>query len=199
MPTSKSPAARETRKDDPRSLRSRSLLQGALLRLIEERPLDRITLREITQEAGLSYPTVFNHYAGKEALFQDIALGEIEDLLGAFRQGRTTPNWRPGRDICAYILPRRALWRTLLTTGANAAMRSEFIRRGRELPRSADDLPHGFAIDLVSAVIASGIFEIVAWWLGAEDDHPTETVADMLETLVIEPGLGLARGYFTGR
>lgn len=188
---------RATRLNDARSRRSQEALKNALLRLIEIQQFDKITLRDITTEAGLSYPTVFNHYDSKEDLFDDIARNEIIGLLSAFRDGRLSPEWRPGEGMCAYIVERRSLWRTLLTAGASEAMRSEFIRRGADLADDRD-LGHGAPIDVVSGVIASGAFEIFAWWL-AQDDYPAEQVANMLETLVIEPALHLRPGFFTGR
>jgi AcrR family transcriptional regulator len=198
--TARSPAPRRrTRSDDPRSLRSRGLLKDALLKLIVDRPFDKITLRDISTEAGVSYPTIFNQYASKEALFQDIARAEIIDLLAAFRDGLQLSVWRPGKGICAHISERRTLWRTLLTTGASEAMRSEFIRRGRDLAGDRRALGHGAPFDVVSGIIASGTFEIIAWWLVQDANHPVEHVADMLETLVIEPALDLPRGYFTRR
>ena len=187
------------RMSDVRSLRSQQLLRDALLRLIEHRPLDKITLREITVEAGVSYPTLFNHYSSKEDLFLDIARQEITDLLAAFRDDRASPDWRPGANICAYITERRGLWQTLLTTGASEAMRTEFIRRGSDFTIDRMNLGHGFPFDVVSGVVASGIFEIIAWWLSQEPGYPVPNVADMLETLVIEPALSLPPEYFTSR
>ena len=189
-----------TRRTDPRSLRSRDLLKNALLRLIEDNPLDKITLRDITSTAGVSYPTVFNHYDDKDDLFQDIARQEVMDLLiMGFRHGIGSPAWRPGAGICAYVMKRRSLWQTLLTTGASDAMRSEFIRGGRDLAGGRASLGNGFPIDVVSGVIASGTFEIIAWWLMQDADYPVSTISNMLETLVIEPALDLPPGYFTGR
>jgi AcrR family transcriptional regulator len=187
------------RQDDPRSLRSRGLLRDALLRLIETRQFDKITLREITVEAGLSYPTFFNNYDSKEDLFRDITREEIGELLAAFRSDIDSPDWRPGVGICTLVKEHRALWRTLFTAGASEVMRTEFIRRGRELVGNRTSLSHGFDYDLVSGVIASGIFEIVSWWLGQGDDYPADTAADMLETLVIEPALSRRPGHFTDR
>lgn len=193
------PPSEPGRMRDVRSLRSQELLRGALFRLIETRQFDKLTLREITLEAGVSYPTFFNHYKDKDDLFRDISRQEISDLLAAFRSDVTLPHWRPGVGICAHVMEHRGLWRTLLTTGASEAMRTEFIRRGRELVGDRPGLDHGFPFDVVSGVIASGIFEIVAWWLAQGDDYPAATVADMLETLVIEPALSLPSGHFTGR
>jgi AcrR family transcriptional regulator len=187
------------RRDDPRSLRSRAQLRDALLRLIETQQFDKITLREITADAGLSYPTVFNNYDSKEELFRDITSEEIGKLLAAFRSNIDSPDWRPGVGICALVREHRALWRTLFTAGASEVMRTEFIRRGREFVGDRTSLSHGFPFDLVSGVIASGIFEVISWWLGQGDDFPADTAADMLETLVIEPALSRRPGYFTNR
>lgn len=170
-----------------------------MLRLIERQSFDKISLRDITTEAGVSYPTFFNHYDSKEDLFQDIARAEIMGLLTAFRDGREAPLWRPGKGVCAYVVARRGLWRTLLTAGASEAMRSEFIRLGHDMAEGHEPLTHGFPFDMVSGVIASGLFEIIAWWLAQDADYPEAPVANMVETLVIEPGLGLTPGYFTSR
>lgn len=190
---------RATSRTDARSLRSKARLREALLHLIEDRPYDGISLREIAAEAGVSYPTLFNHYDGKNALFHDLARAEIGALLAAFRARRTSSDWRPGADICALILERRSLWRTLLTTGAADAMRAEFIRLGRSFISATTKLGHNFPFDVVSGLIASGMFEIIAWWLGQPAEHDTAEIADMLERLVLEPALGLPSGYFAAR
>lgn len=184
---------------DARSLRSQELLRGALFRLIETRQFDKITLREITAEAGVSYPTFFNHYQSKAELFQDITRKEVGDLLAAFRTNVDSLDWRPGVEVCAHVMQHRGLWRTLLTTGASEAMRSEYIRRGREFVGERRPLSHGFPFDMISGVIASGTFEIISWWLAQGDDYSADTAADMLETLVIEPALGVPPGHFTNR
>jgi AcrR family transcriptional regulator len=167
--------------------------------LIDERHFDDITLREITTAAGVSYPTFFNNYGSKEDLFRDVARVEILALLDAFRDGRALPDWRPGVEMCAHILGRRTLWRTLLTAGATEAMRTEFLHRARELEHEQPDLGHGFPIEVVAGVVASGTFEIIAWWLDQDADYPAAGVANMLETLVIEPALHLQPGFFTSR
>jgi AcrR family transcriptional regulator len=167
--------------------------------LVQRQHFSKITLRDISAEAGVSYPTVFNQYDSKEDLFQDIAREEISGLLAAFRNDILAPNWRPGAGMCNFLAQRRDLWRTLLTAGASDVMRSEFIRRGRELAGDRPALNHGFPFDVISGVIASGAFEIISWWFAQDPDYPAQMISDMLETLVIEPGLGLPPGHFTSR
>ena len=184
---------------DPRSERSRLALRKAMLALIEASGIGEISVREITSKARVSYPTFFNHYKSKEDLFLDVARQEITGLLAAFRDERLSPDWRPGEGVCAYVIERRALWRILLTAGTTEAMRSEFIRHARDLSSDQPPLGHGFPIDAVAGLVASGMFELIAWWLGQEPDYPVSEIADMLESLVIEPALHLRPGYFTSR
>ena len=184
---------------DPRSERSRLALRKAMLTLIETRVFAEISVREITSKAGVSYPTFFNQYKSKDDLFLDVARQEITGLLAAFRENRLSPDWRPAEGVCAYIIKRRALWRILLTSGTTETMRSEFIRHARDLASDQPPLGHGFPIDAISGLVASGMFELIAWWLGQDPDYPVSQIADMLETLVFEPALHLRPGYFTSR
>src|SRR5690606_8197096 len=66
---------------DARQVRSRNALTGALLELLEERPFDQLTIREITARAGTGYATFFRHYPTKDALLSDVASEEIAELL----------------------------------------------------------------------------------------------------------------------
>lgn len=188
------------RLSDARSLRSQEALRAALLRLIEVKPFAEVSLKDITAEAGVSYPTFFKHFASKEALFEDLARQEISDFFQrTLTDEAGAPDWRPGEQMRLYVSERRGLWRTLLTAGAVEAMRSEFLRIGRERASVRPVLPHGFPVDMVSGVVISGLFEIIAWWLAQGEDAEQADVATMLETLVLEPVLGVPPGFFTSR
>src|SRR4051794_11927466 len=99
---------RMSRPDDARALRSRKALQGALLTLIEEKPFDQVSIREITNQAGVSYPVFFRRYETKEQLFEDIATEEVRRLLSL-----TTPVFEAEggdkslRALCQHISEHR--------------------------------------------------------------------------------------------
>ena len=58
---------------DARQVRSRRALSGALLALLEDKPFDQLTIREISAKAGTGYATFFRHFPDKEALLGDVA------------------------------------------------------------------------------------------------------------------------------
>jgi AcrR family transcriptional regulator len=180
---------------DARQVRSRNALTRALLELLEEKPFDQLTIREISARAGTGYATFFRHYATKEALLSDVASEEIADLLN-----RTLPilhdtnSYESTRALCHHIAEHRNLWVALLTGGAAGILREEFIRQARELPREIGEVKSWLPADLGVVYGAGGTIDILAWWLSQHDDYPPEQVAAILNRLIIAPLIGGERG-----
>jgi len=176
-----------TKPNDARAHRSIEALSDALLELLEHTSFDEITIKEITKTAGVSYPTFFRRFSSKEDLLANIATEEVRRLLSlSQRVFDDSDSPESIRTMLAYIEDHRQLWRTLLTGGAAAAMREEFMRISREIaavrPRSNPWLP----LELSIPFTASGIFEIFAWWMNQPDDYPTENVEKMFNALIVE-------------
>lgn len=176
-----------TRPDDPRTYRSIEALRSAFLTLLETTPLDQISIKAITEAAGLSYPTFFRRFASREELLEDIAAGEVRNLL-EYCDAAMSYQREAGAldDLCRYVESRRTLWATLLTGGAASAMREEFIRHavqiGRSRPRANPWLP----ADLGPPFVTSGIFEILAWWMRQPEDYPVQNVMKLFNALIFE-------------
>jgi AcrR family transcriptional regulator len=173
---------------DARQVRSRSALTSALLELLEEKPFDQLTIREISQRAGTGYATFFRHYATKEALLSDVASEEIADLLA-----RTIPvlhdssSFESTLALCRHVGEHRNLWVALLTGGAAGILRDEFIRQARELPREFTEVKSWLPADLGVVYGAGGTIDLLAWWLSQDEGYPPEQIAGILNRLIIAP------------
>lgn len=177
---------RMARPNDPRALRSREALKDALLHLVEEYPFEQISIRDITSRAGVSYPVFFRRYETKEELLADIAAEEVQRLLqltvpifNAHMQAESL------RVFCRYVEDHRLLWTRLLTGGASLVMREEFKRISTEIAHQHERVNPWLPVDLAAPFVASGLFEILAWWLGQPADYPVENIIMMIDTLVI--------------
>jgi AcrR family transcriptional regulator len=177
------------RREDARITRSRKALHVALLALIEQQPLDAITIREITDAAGVGYATFYRHYPTKAALLDDVAADQIRELVGlsipALGDGRDT------REACLTILRyvdrHHGVWRALLNGGAAGAVRGEIIEVSREVTEA---VPHGdgwLPLDLSHRFVASAMVELLSWWLERRDLVTVEKGAELLDRLVIGP------------
>ena len=69
-----------TPREDARIQRSREALRAALLELVEHRPFEGITIREITDCARIGHATFYRHYPSKGALLDDVAAAQIRAL-----------------------------------------------------------------------------------------------------------------------
>lgn len=169
---------------DMRVVKSRQALRMGLLRLLETRSLENITIKDITSEAGVSYPVFFRQFASKEELLADLATDQVCMLL---EQTYATfdPTASSSRALCLYVEEHKVVWRSLLTTGAASAMRAEFARVSAEIGYSGHRANPWLPVELASGFVANGVFEVLAWWLGQPDGYSLENAIKLLDALVI--------------
>ncbi|MDE8650935.1 TetR/AcrR family transcriptional regulator [Novosphingobium album (ex Liu et al. 2023)] len=176
---------------DARQVRSRNALADALLALLEEKPFDQLTIREITARAGTGYATFFRHYPTKEALLGDVASEEIAHLLAM-----TVPildqvdSFQSTLALCAYVAEHGKLWSALLTGGAAGIVRAEFIRQARGLAQAVQMRRDWLPPDLGVVHGTGATIDVLAWWLDQAPDTPAEEIAAILHRLVIAPLVG---------
>ncbi len=151
---------------DPRAIKSGQALRAALLRLLERKPLEQITVREIAAEAGVHYATFFRHHPTKEALLDDVAADQIDRLVTL-----TLPVLdEAGSDasflaLATYVDEHRSLWTTLLTGGAASAMRAELLRISQRVAAERAPTESYIPVELATICTVSLIVEILSWWL----------------------------------
>jgi AcrR family transcriptional regulator len=174
---------------DARAQRSRESLRTALLYLITQKPFEQISIRDITAEAGVSYPTFFRQFSAKEELLEDIAEEEIHRLFAlAVPVFEQKSHYASMCVFCNYVNNNRRLWKVLLTAGASEVMRGEFVRIAKEVGGRARERPNSWLpLDLAAQFVVSGIFEIIAWWMSQPDDYPVERVMRIFDALVVLP------------
>lgn len=173
---------------DARVVQTREALRAALLKLLESRSLEQITIRDIAREAGIGYTTFFRHHPTKNALLNDVAADEIKRLIDlALSVFDATDTQSAALALCNYVAEHRALWSTLLTGGAAGALRDEFIRLSLEIAASRAPNESWLPAEAGVVLAASGTIELLAWWLRQSDPVPAEQVATIYERIVVSP------------
>ena len=176
---------------DARQVRSRKALHAALLGLLEEKPFDQLTIREISARAGTGYATFFRHYETKEALLGDVASEEISGLLAMTLPILDQANsYESTLALCSYVAEHRTLWSALLAGGAAAIVRNEFIRQARLLPLARQQQELWLPADLGVVHGTGAMIDGLAWWLTIGTDLSAEQIATILHRLVIAPLVG---------
>jgi AcrR family transcriptional regulator len=174
---------------DARMLRSRAALRHALLGLLERETFDSIAIRDIAREAGVGAATFYRHYATKTDLLEDIAAQEMEALIDvAIPVLKMTGSRQAAIALCRYVESHKTLWSALFTGGAAGAMRIAFQNHRRQTQLRSEGQRSGIPQDLALSVGASGLIEVLSWWLADGKNYAVEQIAEFLDDLVIKPG-----------
>lgn len=59
-------------------------IQNSFLKLLESKPIDRITIKDITDDCGISRNTFYYHYADLPALVEELLMQNAEELMQAY-------------------------------------------------------------------------------------------------------------------
>jgi AcrR family transcriptional regulator len=173
---------------DARAVRTRAALRNAMLKHLALQPLDKISILDICQTAGIGYTTFFRHHSSKESLLDDIAAGEIARLVGLTVPIAIAEDVHAaGIALFTYVKEHRKLWSVLLTGGAQVAMRNEFLRLSREVAATRVHVNDWPPPDISTILVVSSTVELVSWWLQQKRPLPIEEVAAIYERIVIHP------------
>jgi AcrR family transcriptional regulator len=153
-----------------------------MLTLLQQKPFDQITVRDICAEAQVHYATFFRHHQTKESLLDTIAKDEIAHLNRLTLSIRDVEDYGAGfQALCAYVEEHRVLWSILLNGGAGSAMREEWLRVSMIVAQSETPLNEWLPRELGTICAATLIAETLAWWVGQPEG--TYTVSEMAKIL----------------
>lgn len=172
-------------------VRTRAALRLALLRLLELKHFDRITVRDIAAEAKIGYATFFRHHESKSQLLEDVAEEQIGNLMGLALPLLVAADTRGScMALCRYVDENRAIWSALLTGGAAGAMREEFLRQAMQLGSVQVQRSNWLPVELGAIYGVGATVEILAWWLRQPSDFTVERIAEIIDRLVVTPAVG---------
>lgn len=173
---------------DARAVRTRQALRQALLGLLESRPWEQITIRDIAATAGIGYTTFFRHHSTKEALLDDLAAEEIQRLIDlAIPIVEAESPLAASEALFEHVHQHRALWSTLLTGGAASTLREALLHSALQYAASQPQAGHWLMVELATRLLVGGTIEVLAWWLRQSEPLPVKEVAELHLRAVILP------------
>jgi AcrR family transcriptional regulator len=175
---------------DARAVRTREALRQALLRLLDLKPFEQITIREICEMADVGYTTFFRHHPTKESVLNDVAAEQIGRLVGLALPVADASDTRSASiALCTYVDEHRKLWSTLLTGGAAGAMRDEFLRLSRQIAATRARPGAWPPPDIAIILVVSSTIELLSWWLRNSKPLTIQQVAEIHERVIIAPAV----------
>jgi AcrR family transcriptional regulator len=172
------PASRR-RKPDRRIESTRNRLGNALIALIEEKPIDEVTVREVLDRAGVGRSTFYVHYSDKDDLFLSVLEQGLEMWTTTLsRQQEKSNRVALVAEFFAHVASAKRLYRALVNSGRIEAFfelaQGYFARGIEQRIKESTDLrnPHQHELTACSHAIAGGLLSLLRWWLDRGERIP---------------------------
>src|SRR5712692_9163495 len=165
------------RKPDQRIRRTCERLGSALVALIQERPIDDVTVQDVLDRASVGRSTFYLHYRDKE----DLLLSQFEKFLEMMSTAlsiRKEESHRvvPVAELFAHIGSQKKLYRTLADAGrlnelfdlAQGYFARGIERRLRESKRLSNLPPSKLPqreLGARASALAGSVLSLLRWWL----------------------------------
>jgi AcrR family transcriptional regulator len=171
---------------DPRIVRSRQMLMEALLRLLNRKEFDDISVQEIADEATLNRATFYLHYADKNALLHAMTAARFRALIA--RRGLSFTDCDGALraialGVCDYLAETTGcpsqLTRMPLEGSIIPVVEGMFLEGAQHRPAQP-----GVDHALLGTAAAWAIFGAARRWLQTPDRIPAEEMAAKIEAMV---------------
>jgi AcrR family transcriptional regulator len=171
---------------DPRVLRSRQMLMEALLKLLDRKEFDDISIQEIADEATLNRATFYLHYPDKNALLRAMTATRFRDLIA--RRGLSFTDCDGALraialGVCDYLAETAgcpAQLAKMPLEGSIIPVVEGMFEEGAE----HHAVPPGVDTKLLSTTAAWAIFGAARRWHQTPDRIPAEEMAAKIEAMV---------------
>ncbi|MGN1140232.1 MAG: TetR/AcrR family transcriptional regulator [Oliverpabstia sp.] len=105
------------KKENQRIALTKRLLKENLLKLLEKKTIQKISVSELCEASGINRSTFYNHYGSPYDVLKEMELDVIEDLNDLWERcgaGRNWPLEKRVETLCSYLREHSALTKMLL-------------------------------------------------------------------------------------
>ena len=115
--------------DNRRDRRTKNIFKRTFVELLEEKPFEKISIKDIVDKADFNRCTFYNHFKDKEDLVEEIVNETLEDLVRTISFTRKHSYDFKLRDVTIfdYILKRKRLYKLWKYSEAIPGFMSKFV------------------------------------------------------------------------
>lgn len=170
---------------------TKQLLAASLIELARKKSVDKISVKEIVTNCGMTTTTFYNHFADKYVLLASIYNKEIEP---AFSQLGNKISWRDAlRIFCTTLSDRQSFFlNALKNTSGQTSFRYatnnyaiDLLRERLRILGKEDELP--IEIDFFAKYYMRSISEMIQDWFIGGQKIPLDNFIELLVLAMPEP------------
>jgi AcrR family transcriptional regulator len=194
---------------DRRIQRTRQLLHGALMSLIQEKGYEALSVQDIIDRANVGRATFYVHFDSKE----DLLASGIDGLRASLKERQRQALSADGADERLFAFSRelfvhanehRTVFRAMLGKRSGAVIQQLLQKMLVDLVREevkamwAESENASTPVEAVSQFIGGGLFGLLIWWGSGKMRLDVEEVDSMFRRLAIPSLKAAAQGTIDG-
>lgn len=190
-PTQPTNQAKPAKPLDLRVRRTRERLGSALIALMQEKPIDGITVQEVLDRAGVGRSTFYVHFRDTDDLFMT-QLEHFLEMMSTVLSKRKEQSQRvaPVQEMFEHIGTQKKMWRALADAGRLHDffdLAQEYFARGieqrlKELKPTSDS-PCA-ELTARSQALAGSLLSLLRWWMQHPAAQSAKSIDDLFHRMV---------------
>ena len=171
-------------KTDRRVKYTKMVLKDALLEILQERPIERVTVKEICERADVNRSTFYVHYGSPQELLDSICRDLYEEISQKKKDLEDIRSYMTG--ICDIMYENRELMRLFVKAGNIESMfsiadiwKSDFLGMAEPMEGRRVDADASFLF------ITCGAFAVLTTWLLGSLPMTRDEVVDKIFSLTM--------------
>ena len=180
----------ETRRTDPRTRKTKRAIRNAFAKLLSEKEINDITVRDVAELAEINRKTFYRYYAGIYQVVDEIEneiVRSYEQILGEidFRQDLENP-YRIFERLTDTINTDLDFYGYLLSMQGNVSLVSKLSEMLKA--KTAETLLQHVSMDahvadIMLEYVISGMVAVYQHWFNSGRREPIETISEALSVL----------------
>jgi len=179
------------KKIDRRVIKTKKAIRGALMEIVEDKDLNKITMKEIAERADVDRKTVYNYYASAQDILDEIedeAVAELEELTRDLQYDPENP-LAVFEVLTALLVSKLEVYTHLMRMELNSRLILKMISYLRDkvretISRSKDIKPE--RVELVTEYVTAGLFSAYRYWFNAEEKCSLKEFSEDVAALVLD-------------
>ncbi|CAI6044233.1 TetR/AcrR family transcriptional regulator [Cohnella sp. JJ-181] len=157
-----------TSRTDPRIVRTRRLLRDALVELLEEMEIEKISVNRLAERATINRVTFYLHYRDIPDMMEKMADDMIEDIRAILRLNEANPladkdgEWPLMVNLLEHMAEHFRFYKVILATKRTTVFTERLLKLLSDMVIDRVERPEGEA-----GLAATGIKRDIAVWYGS--------------------------------
>ncbi len=176
---------------DRRTLKTKRALKKAFIELLDQKPIDKITVAELAEKSDIGRGTFYIHYQDVYDLYDTIVSDTLSDLIQIFDTTyppKGSDNFHDlSKQLVTYIVDRKQIFTALTTGGTDTDVLSQLNRlMAYKVLESEDITADDYLANTAAHFASHAMLGVVVEWLQEEDSSKKVTLHQLINLIAID-------------